>query len=560
MMNVKVCDEVLKTEYLIIGGGVAGLQSAITAAALGVDVLVAEKADTRRSGCGCGGNDHFMCYIPQCHGDDFDRMIHEINQGMEGGPWQDPAMLRKMMKRSQSIVERWEKYGINMKPTGEYHFEGHTLPTHQCYHLKYDGSNQKMCLTREAKKNGAKIINKLCINDILMSEEGRAVGAIGFRLSDDVPEIVVIQAKAVLVATAAALRMYPHVNPAYMFNTHECPATAGGAAIAYRAGVKLVNIDVPYRHAGVKGFARSGKATWFGVISDINGNSISPFCNKPDRKRGDALMDINPGVFTKRLEGATGPTYMNCTGYSEEDHSYQHIQFKCEGIDSITDYLNQRGIDLHKSMVEFGTYDYSLSQRGIDIGLDASTNIPGIYAAGIVCGNVRGNITNASVWGDVAAESVAEYIKNVDDYDVTEHPDIKPHIDFYNSLMNRSDGADWREANSTLQVIMNDYVGLKLRSEDMMRAGIKYLDDLKMYAEKDISCKDAHQLMRTMELFDLIDLAKAVAITSCNRKETRGDHRRVDYDYTNPLLNDKFQLISIDKNGKVALEWRDKMK
>lgn len=559
-MNVKVRDEIVKTDYLIIGGGVAGLQSAITAAAKGVDVLIAEKADTRRSGSGCGGNDHFMCYIPECHGDNLERVLSEIGEGMEGGPWQDPAMLRKMMLRTQSIVERWESYGINMKPTGEYHFEGHTMPNRQCYHLKYDGHNQKMCLTREAKKNGAKIMNKLFINDILINDEGRAVGAIGFILADDEPEVVVIQAKAVLVATAQAMRMYPNVNPAYIFNTHSCPAAAGGAAIAYRAGAALVNIDVPYRHAGVKGFARSGKATWFGVISDINGDSISPFTTKPDRKRGDALMDINPGVFTARLESATGPTYMNCTGYTEEDHVYQHQQFKCEGIDSITDYLQQRDIDLHKSMIEFGTYDYSLAQRGIDIGLDASTNVNGIGAAGICCGNVRGNITSASVWGDVAAESVADYVKTVDEYDVSNHPLIQKRIDFYNQLMNRPQGADWLEANSTLQVIMNDYVGLKLRSEDMMRAGIKYLDDLKRYAENEIGCQDAHQLMRTMELFDLIDLAKAVAITSRNRKESRGGHKRVDYNYSNPLLNNSFQTIHLDRNGKVVLEWREKVK
>lgn len=559
-MNVKVRDEIVKTDYLIIGGGVAGLQSAITAAAKGVDILIAEKADTRRSGSGCGGNDHFMCYIPECHGDNLERVLSEIGEGMEGGPWQDPAMLRKMMLRTQSIVERWESYGINMKPTGEYHFEGHTMPNRQCYHLKYDGHNQKMCLTREAKKNGAKIMNKLFINDILINDEGRAVGAIGFILADDEPEVVVIQAKAVLVATAQAMRMYPNVNPAYIFNTHSCPAAAGGAAIAYRAGAALVNIDVPYRHAGVKGFARSGKATWFGVISDINGDSISPFTTKPDRKRGDALMDINPGVFTARLESATGPTYMNCTGYTEEDHVYQHQQFKCEGIDSITDYLQQRDIDLHKSMIEFGTYDYSLAQRGIDIGLDASTNVNGIYAAGICCGNVRGNITSASVWGDVAAESVADYVKTVDEYDVSNHPLIQKRIDFYNQLMNRPQGADWLEANSTLQVIMNDYVGLKLRSEDMMRAGIKYLDDLKRYAENEIGCQDAHQLMRTMELFDLIDLAKAVAITSRNRKESRGGHKRVDYNYSNPLLNNSFQTIHLDRNGKVVLEWREKVK
>lgn len=559
-MEVKIRKDIVKTDYLIIGGGVAGLQSAITAAALGADVLIAEKADTRRSGSGCGGNDHYMCYIPECHGDDFQKVISEISEGMEGGPWQDPAMLKKMMLRTKSIVERWEAYGINMKPTGEYRFEGHTMPERQCYHLKYDGHNQKMCLTKEARKNGARIMNKVFINDILTNDEGRAVGAIGFSLAEDEPEVIVFQAKAVLVATAQAMRMYPNVNPAYIFNTHSCPAAAGGAAIAYRAGAKLVNIDVPYRHAGVKGFARSGKATWFGVLSDINGDSISPFTDKPDRKRGDAMMDIYPGIFGDRLESAQGPTYMNCTGYTEDDHVYQHQQFKCEGIDSITDYMEQRHIDLHKSMIEFGTYDYSLAQRGIDIGLDASTNVPGIYAAGICCGNVRGNITSASVWGDIAGESVAAYVKTVDDYDVSSHPLIAQRVDFYKQLMNRTNGAQWLEANSSLQVIMNDYIGLKVRSEDMMRAGIKYLGDLKSYAQQEIGCEDAHQLMRTMELFDLIDLAEAVAISSRNRKESRGMHRRIDYTFTNPLLNNKFQTIRKTADGEVVLEWREKVK
>ena len=201
-----------------------------------------------------------------------------------------------------------------------------------------------------------------------------------------------------------------------------------------------------------------------------------------------------------------------------------------------------------------------MQQRGIEIDLNAATNVPGIFAAGNVVGNVRGSITNASVWGDVAGESAAEYVKTVDAYDVTGHPAIQKHIDLYNSFMNRKNGADWLEANSTLQVIMNDYVGLKLRSEDMMRAGIKYLDDLKAYALSDIACADAHQLMRTMELFDLIDLGKAVAITSRNRKESRDKHKRVDYDYTNPLLNDQFQTIRLDRDGSVVLEWRARMK
>ncbi|MGI6224738.1 MAG: FAD-binding protein [Peptococcales bacterium] len=558
-MDLKVRKEIVKTELLIIGGGIAGLQAAITAGEKGVDVIVAEKADTRRSGSGANGNDHFMCYIPECHGDDFSLVISEINETMEGGPWQDPAMLRKMMRRSYSIVQKWESYGINMRPTGDWKFEGHAMPGRQRYHLKYDGHNQKKVLTQQAQKNGAKIMNKVFINEVLVNEEGRAVGAIGFSLSEDIPEVIIFQAKAVLVATAQAMRMYPHVNPAYIFNTHSCPAAAGGAAIAFRAGAKLVNIDVPYIHAGIKGFARSGKATWIGVLSDITGKSISPFLTKPNRETGDAMMDIWPGIFGEKLANGTGPTYMNCTELSEDDLKYQEKAFESEGIDSITDYCEKRGIDLRKTMVEFGTYDYSLSQKGIDIGLNGMTSVKGLYAAGICCGNVRGNITNASVWGDVVGEDSSEYVKQVDDYDVSNHPLINEKISFYKLFLERENGAHWLESNSTLQQIMNDYVGLKVRSETLLKAGIKYLNDLRQFSILEIKCEDSHELMRTLEVLDLIDLAEAVALTAENRKESRGHHRRVDFTYTNPLLNNKFQTIQKTKDG-FKLEFRDRMK
>lgn len=558
-MELKVRDEIVKCELLIIGGGIAGLQAAITAGERGVDVVVAEKADTRRSGNGANGNDHFMCYIPECHGDDFELVISEINETMEGGPWQDPAMLRKMMKRSFRMVQKWESYGINMRPTGQWRFEGHALPGRQRYHLKFDGRNQKSALTKQALRNGARIMNKVFINEVLVNEEGRAVGAIGFSIKEDVPEVIVFQAKAVLVATAQAMRMYPHVNPAFIFNTHSCPAAAGGAAIAFRAGARLVNLDVPYIHAGIKGFARSGKATWIGVLSDIDGKYISPFLTKPNRETGDVMMDIWPGIFAERLANGTGPTYMNCTELSEEDLEYQAKAFESEGIDSITEYCEQRGIDLRKTMVEFGTYDYSLAQRGIDIGLNAMTTVPGLYAAGVCCGNVRGNITNAAVWGDVAGEESSEYIRQVDDYDVSHHPLISEKINFYKSFLERENGAHWLESNSTLQQIMNDYVGLKVRSATLLRAGIKYIRDLRQLSIAEIKCENSHELMRTMEVLDLIDLAEAVALTAENRKETRGHHKRVDYPYTNPLLNDKFQTIEKTKDG-FKLAFRDKMK
>ena len=56
MIEVK---EKLQADVLIIGGGIAGLMAAIGAADKGADVVLLDKANTKRSGAGATGNDHF---------------------------------------------------------------------------------------------------------------------------------------------------------------------------------------------------------------------------------------------------------------------------------------------------------------------------------------------------------------------------------------------------------------------------------------------------------------------------------------------------------------------
>lgn len=85
-MRVKIDCEMIKTDLLIVGGGVAGMQAAISAKETepNVSVLVVEKADTRRSGMGSTGNDHFFCYLPEYHGEDFEAAVADAQATMEG--------------------------------------------------------------------------------------------------------------------------------------------------------------------------------------------------------------------------------------------------------------------------------------------------------------------------------------------------------------------------------------------------------------------------------------------------------------------------------------------
>lgn len=217
-------------DVLIIGGGIAGLQAAIEAAASGAKVIVAEKAHARRSGNGSTGNDHFLCYIPKIHGDDINLVLGEIRDTMDG-PNQDDIMLKTLMLNSEIMVNKWQSYGIDMIPTGKYNFEGHTLPGRQHYHLKFDGRKQKEYLLKEAQKQGAIIHNHITIGNLLSDGMGRVIGAIGIDTSNDEPELVTYEAKAVILATGPNSRTFPGNIPAYMFNTSGCPACTGGTEL-----------------------------------------------------------------------------------------------------------------------------------------------------------------------------------------------------------------------------------------------------------------------------------------------------------------------------------------
>ena len=49
---VSIKKEVIEADVLVMGGGIGGLMAAISAADQGVNVVVAEKANTKRSGSG----------------------------------------------------------------------------------------------------------------------------------------------------------------------------------------------------------------------------------------------------------------------------------------------------------------------------------------------------------------------------------------------------------------------------------------------------------------------------------------------------------------------------
>lgn len=549
-------DKPVEADVLVVGGGIGGLMAGISAAEEGARVIIAEKANTRRSGSGATGNDHFMCYIPEVHGD-IGPIIREVFDSL-AGRFQDKPLVVRHLQESFDRVKDWDSWGIPMKVNGKWEFTGHAFPGRPRIFLKYAGAEQKPVLTEQAKKRGVVIMNKLPVTD-LITRDGEVVGAMGISIESKEPRMKIFRAKSVILMTGHANRLYPAITPGWIFNTARCPASTGaGRAAAYRAGAKLVNMELPYTHSGPKYFARAGKATWIGVLKDAHGKPVGPFVTKPDKELGDITADIWTSVFTEMHKTGRGPVYMDCSETRDEDLEYMLWGLTHEGNTAMLDYMAKEGIDLKKHMIEFTQYEVNLRGRGgIEIDENAQTNIKGLYAGGDEIGNFNASISGAATYGWIAGKNAAARAKMINSFEKAEEsPLVAERRRLYSEILNRKTGPGWKEANLAVNQIMNDYAGIEVRSATLLNAGLKYLRDLKDRVYGTLRAEDSHTLMRCLEVLELIDIGEVIFLAALERKETRGLHRRSDYPFTNPLCDNKFITVR-QVGGKPLVEWRE---
>ncbi len=540
--------DTMTTDVLCVGGGIAGLMAAIRAGELGANVIVAEKANTLHSGSGGMGNDHFLCYLPDVHGPDINPIIEAVQRSLTG-TMRHRALLETWLKNTSEIIELWDTWGIPMKYQGKWEFAGHAFPGEPLTHLHYSGQHQKKVLTEQARKRNVEIVNRLMVFDLL-THNNRVAGALCLDTREK--RVVEIRAKSVLLATGRCVRLYPGIIPGYMFNVAFSPSsTADGKAMAYRAGVGLANMEMPRRWAGPRYFSRCGKATWIGVLKDPNGNPVGPFLSQPDRRYGDPIADANPHLFEDYAKSGKGPVYMDCGGLSDEDYDYMRYFLRQEGLTSFLKYLEHENIDPRKNPVEFGTYEI-LPRGGIYHGDNGETSIAGLFVAGDEAYS-SSSISMASTLGWLTGETMARYASETDLLSTETAPFIEEKVAFLDAVSNRKNGADWKEVNTALQHVMQDYAGT-VRSETLLQAGLKNLTRLKEKACSNLQAVNQHELMRCLEVIDLIDTGETVLTAANERKESRGAHVRTDYSFTNPLM-EKF-LIVRKENGTPVAEWQ----
>ena len=546
--------EKLKTDVLVIGAGAGGMMAAISAADHGADVMLCEKGNARRSGGITAGNDHFFCYIPEIHGKGArESFIHSIITDS----LIDADIACKYIDLSYDVLRKWESWGITLKTDGHYEFTGHGWPgssgkmgepgktDREYIHF----SDAELCpkLERQVRQRGVSVMNRIMMTRLLKNPDGAIIGAIG--ISTREPILFVIGAKSVVLNTGAVsgTRLYPST---YLksYSMAE-PGTGDGDVMAFKAGAALQNAEFCYRQTGLRFGPWAGRGTWVGVLRDADGKPIAPpYLSAPDPEIGDPAVE-NPDAIDHVWTAGKGPVWMDARGISRENEKYMRWGFESEALQPFLNWIDSEIIDFGTNRFEFTVFQ---PRTNIQMRIDANfqTSVTGLYAI------LRSGISRSAVGGLVSGKAAALYSQDIespatDDFQAT----IQETKQSYEDMLNRKGEryAEWREAQWAIWQIMHCYALPPKRTENSLMAGYNQLLRLRDRSHKILKARNQHELYHCLEVLNLMDISELVLLAVNERKESRSQARRLDYPFTNPML-DKF-LVVMKKQGKPVFSW-----
>ena len=228
-----------QADILIIGGGVCGLNAALTAREQGRSVIVMDKAVIERSGHIAGGIDHFLAYMDTGAEWDTREAYLEFTGKSARGVTNIDVVDSVYCQELPHALKRFEEINCTLRqPDGTY-YRTKSYGQPGPWWINFNGKRMKPLLAKAARKAGCAVLDRVVTADLL-TNGGTVCGAAGFDIRTG--DFHIIRAGAVIISTGGTNRLYS--NPSGMsFNTWMCPADTGdGEAMSLRAGAELANI------------------------------------------------------------------------------------------------------------------------------------------------------------------------------------------------------------------------------------------------------------------------------------------------------------------------------
>ena len=551
--------EVLYTDILIIGGGTAGCYAAMTIREHSdYSVVIAEKANIKRSGCLAAGVNALNAYIvkgrkPQDYVDyakkDADNIVRE-------------DLLLTMSEGLNRVTAKMEQLGLVIlkDENGKYVARGNR-------NIKINGENFKPLLADAvAKLSDVTVINQLNITDYIV-KDNRIEGAYGFSIAEQ--KAYEIRAKKVLIATGGAAGLYKPNNPGFSRHKMWYPPfnTGAGYAMGIRSGAEMTTFEMRFIALRCKDtIAPTGT-----IAQGVGAKQVNSLGEVYETKYGLTTSQRVYGTVQENLEGR-GPCYLRTEGITEEqDDSLRKAYLNMAPSQTLK--WVEAGKNPSQQNVEIeGTEPYIVgghTASGYWVDTNRETTIHGLFAAGDVAGGCpQKYVTGALVEGGIAALHMVEQLdaesRTEDEAQESELVAVAALEDKaaeYDAILQREQAMfTVEQLEEAMQKVMDQYAGgigthYQFNGKQLAMAEEK-IRQLQVLAEG-LKAEDMHELMFVYELKERLTVCLSVIAHLGARKETRWHSFAENLDY--PQKSDEWLRYVNSRlvDGKIEIIYRD---
>ena len=521
----------IQTDILIIGGGIAGLTTAIKIADARSDLSITVLTKTNEQESNTKYAQGGVAAVWDVEVDNFAKHIADTLDAGDG--LCDPEVVEIVVKEGPERVREIIRWGARFdkeKGSNEYDLgrEGGHSENRILHYKDLTGWEMLRTLLEKVKTYPNVTFHEhyFAIDLLTQHHLGYTITRVTpgiecygcYALNKKTGAVETILAKKTVLATGGAGQVYKNT-------TNPVIATGDGIAMVYRAKGRIENMEfIQFHPTGL--FNPAGENPTFLVSEAVRGEGAilkSPdgqeFMHKYDPRKSLAPRDIVARAIDKEMK-MRGSEYMCLDARHFEQAVFEGhfptIYHKCKSI----------GIDPMNDLIPVTpTCHYTCG--GVRVDTAGQSSIQHLYACGeVTCSGLHGanrlasnSLLEAMVFGHRVAEHIVE---NMDGQTWrTSIPDWKiPSVNEPKEMVLIT------QSQKELKEIMSYYVGIVRSNRRLKRAmdrlSILYKETEELYTTSPVS-------VQLCELRNLITIAHLISLSASLRRESRGLHFTTDY-------------------------------
>ena len=501
----------IRTDFIVVGAGVAGLRAAIELAASG-RVLVIAKGSLRES-----SSEYAQGGIAAALSDDDEVALHEQDTLVAGDGLCDVAAVRTLVEEGPIAVEQLIEWGtaFDRKGTSLLFAREGAHSRNRVLHANGDSTGRE--IVRSLHEHAKSLENIAfqsfaAVTDLLM-QEGCVTGVAVFDEASG--NILHVEGRGVLLATGGLGRVFENT-------TNPDVATGDGVACAYRAGAAIADIEFVQFHPTAL-YIPSAPRFLLSEALRGEGAYLRNASGERFMERYHPLKELAPRDVVSR-------SIVMETRTSGDDSAFLDLTHLPSGFvkkrfPRIYETCLRYGVDLEKMPAPVRPAAH-YAMGGARTDLHGRTNVPRLFAAGeVACTGVHGanrlasnSLLEALVFGGRAGKAMS-YL-----------PDLK-----------HSPDAHAVSCPSIPAISERELRAIAWNSCGVLRSGPELAAAHKKLRSRDLKTSDV-QSREEFELRNMHQVASLISAAALAREESRGGHYRTDFPAKSPAF-EKHSLI-----------------